>query len=199
MQNKQKKKTVALCAALIGVLAVGGMAAYFTDTDTKTNTFTVGNVDIVLTEPSFPESGRVENIVPNQVIAKDPTVTLQNGSNSAYAFIEIVVPKHTDGQELFDLIKADGSVGINTGWTLVTETTGTDTNTRVYAYNTELTQSSNETTPLFSSVRFKEGWTDISGEKNIVVNAYAIQKDNLGTEDKGEIWTMLKNSLPENP
>jgi len=50
-----KKKIVSLClAAVLVVMAVAGATvAYFTDTDAKTNTFTVGNVKIELLESQY--------------------------------------------------------------------------------------------------------------------------------------------------
>ena len=49
---KANKKVVLTTATVLGAAALvaGGTIAYFTDTDTKTNTFTVGNVDITLYE-----------------------------------------------------------------------------------------------------------------------------------------------------
>lgn len=50
-----KKKIVAifLCAALAAIAVVGASLAYFTDTDSAKNTFTVGNVKIKLLESSL--------------------------------------------------------------------------------------------------------------------------------------------------
>lgn len=51
-----KKKTIlvaAIAVMLVAALVVGGTLAYFTDTDKKTNTFTVGNVDIELLESQY--------------------------------------------------------------------------------------------------------------------------------------------------
>lgn len=50
-----KKKIVTLClvVALAAIAVVGGTLAYFTDTDTETNTFTVGNVEIDLIESQY--------------------------------------------------------------------------------------------------------------------------------------------------
>ncbi|MGN1019020.1 MAG: SipW-dependent-type signal peptide-containing protein [Aristaeellaceae bacterium] len=47
-----KRKIVLLASALcmVAILAIGGTLAYFTDTETKTNVFTTGNVDITLVE-----------------------------------------------------------------------------------------------------------------------------------------------------
>ena len=53
MQNKKRMKTMIAATAMIGVLAIGGISAYFTDGDTATNTFTVGKVSIDLQEPNW--------------------------------------------------------------------------------------------------------------------------------------------------
>ena len=46
-----KKKSIAVAAILAVVLLIGGLLAYFTDRDTKTNVFTLGdNIEISLTE-----------------------------------------------------------------------------------------------------------------------------------------------------
>lgn len=44
--NKRKIMMLALSLCMIAILAVGGTLAYFTDTDSATNVFTVGNVQI---------------------------------------------------------------------------------------------------------------------------------------------------------
>ena len=51
MNAKKKIVSIALAAALAATAIVGSSLAYFTDTEKKTNTFTVGNVNITLTEP----------------------------------------------------------------------------------------------------------------------------------------------------
>lgn len=48
--NKKKIIAVALCVCMAATAIVGGTLAYFTDTDTKTNTFTTAKVDITLNE-----------------------------------------------------------------------------------------------------------------------------------------------------
>lgn len=50
-----KKKIVALslCVAMLAIAIIGGTLAYFTDTKTETNTFTVGNVKIDLIESQY--------------------------------------------------------------------------------------------------------------------------------------------------
>ena len=50
---KKKITAIFLCVALVAIAIVGASLAYFTDTDSATNTFTVGNVKIKLLESSL--------------------------------------------------------------------------------------------------------------------------------------------------
>ena len=53
-----KRKTMAVAIVLALVLLIGGMIAYFTDTDEATNEFTLGDeVDISLSETWTPADG----------------------------------------------------------------------------------------------------------------------------------------------
>ena len=87
-----KKKILALC--LVVVLAVtavtGATLAYFTDTDAKTNVFTVGNIEIDL-EEQFPSG----ELMPGVDLEK--VVTVKNiGDNDAYMWIEVWIPSALD-------------------------------------------------------------------------------------------------------
>lgn len=50
---KKKITAIFLCVALVAIAVVGASLAYFTDTKSATNTFTVGNVKIELLESSL--------------------------------------------------------------------------------------------------------------------------------------------------
>ena len=88
--NKKKIITACLVVALLAVFAIGGSLAYFTDTEEKDNTFTVGNVDIQLTEPNWVSAGSVDapEVYPGEPLAKDPTVT-NNGANPCFVRIQV--------------------------------------------------------------------------------------------------------------
>ena len=58
MKKYRKLLTTALCAAALVGASILGTMAYFTDNDTVTNTFTVGNVDITLDEAKVNEDGK---------------------------------------------------------------------------------------------------------------------------------------------
>lgn len=83
-----KKKSIAVVLALVLLVccAVGGVLAWLTDTtDSIKNTFTVGNVDISLTETT----GNSYKMVPGQPITKDPKVTVEVGSEACYLFVKV--------------------------------------------------------------------------------------------------------------
>ena len=88
---KKKIMAAALAICMMATLVVGISLAYFTDTDSKTNTFTVGNVDITLTEPSWlgDTSEDAVRLIPGKTIAKDPTITVAQGSQTAYTFMKV--------------------------------------------------------------------------------------------------------------
>lgn len=92
-----KKKTIlvaAIAVMLVAALVVGGTLAYFTDkSDAKVNTFTVGNVAIDLKEPSWKEN-ESHTLLPGVSYAKDPTITVKEGSQDAYVFLKLDLNKY---------------------------------------------------------------------------------------------------------
>ena len=84
---KKKITAIALVVCLVAVAVVGGSLAYFTDEEKATNTFTVGNVDITLTEPKWVEEKAT--LIPGREIAKDPTITVKETSQRAYTFLKV--------------------------------------------------------------------------------------------------------------
>lgn len=85
---KKSTRNKALVLGLVGVMTIGGIAAYFTDGDTQTNTFTVGKISLDLQEPNWEPP---KDIVPEQEIKKDPQIK-NDGINDEYVFLEVVVP-----------------------------------------------------------------------------------------------------------
>ena len=91
---KKKITAICLCVALLAIAIVGATLAYFTDTKSATNTFTVGNVKIDLIESRFHREGNDNS---GDTSIPDPT---QTASGMKYV---------TDGHKAFtdDEIKAD--------------------------------------------------------------------------------------------
>lgn len=86
---KKKITAIFLCVALVAIAVVGASLAYFTDTKTATNTFTMGDVKIKLDETNVndPDGDRVTSnaydVYPGAVVTKDPIVH-NTGKNAAY-------------------------------------------------------------------------------------------------------------------
>lgn len=89
-----KKKIFSLClvVALVATAVVGGTLAYFTDTtESKVNEFTVGNVNIDLTEPHWKGDA---TLMPGVTYEKDPTITVGEKSQAAYVFLKMDINKY---------------------------------------------------------------------------------------------------------
>ena len=139
-----RKKLVAVAIVLALILLIGGMLAYFTDTDTATNVFTIGdNVEISLSENTewVLSSGttytneNANGIHPGTTVTKAPVINNDSTTTGAYVFAEIIVPCYattgtTANAPLFTFTKNDG-------WTLI-NTPAVDASTKtikyVYAY-----------------------------------------------------------------
>ena len=198
----KKRKTMIAAIVLLLVFIVGRAIAYFTDTDTATNTFTIGNVDITLSEPNWSTTDSnsngtpdaAEGLVPGQTVSKDPTVTVASTSKDAYVFVKVQVPCKADNSaELF-------TYTLNSGWAVVTGYNGTCTNgvaEKVYAYEgstagTLQSLSANGTATLFNSVTLENitgsEASAISNAASMPVTAYAIQADGLGSNVPATVY-----------
>ncbi len=91
---KKKITAIFLCVALVAIAVVGASLAYFTDTKSATNTFTVGDVKIDLIESRYHREGNDNS---GDTSIPDPT---QTASGMKYV---------TDGHKAFtdEEIKAD--------------------------------------------------------------------------------------------
>lgn len=90
---KKKLTAVALVVCMLAIMLVGASLAYFTDkTDTAENTFTVGNVDIKLTEDKWNKNDK-HNFMPGTTFDKDPTIVVESGSEDCWVFMEVEMNK----------------------------------------------------------------------------------------------------------
>lgn len=111
----KRKILVTLSACLlICTMVVGGTLAYFTDvTEEKENVFTVGGVDIDLEEPNW-KPDVDHNIAPGVDFIKDPTITIADGSDDCWVFLEMDLNKYVS---LINLMGVDAYInnvdGIN--------------------------------------------------------------------------------------
>ena len=217
--SKNRIKAGILATAIIGCLTIGGISAYFTDTDTATNTFTIGKVEIDLMEPNWEPP---TDITPNQEMKKDPQVE-NTGLNDAYIFVEVTVPyknvvtANHDGTvnpkvytELFAYDLKEGWIEL-TAEKEVSESEGIVKHVYAYAATDEMTvvKKGEVTKSVFEYVKFVNlvESDELAGTTlDVIVNAYGIQTKNLndgkdsldGNNDDGkispeEVWAVISN------
>ena len=164
-----KKKTLALVLALTLLVAgvVGGTLAWLTDQTAEVkNTFTVGDINIDLTE-----TNRDYKMVPGNTIAKDPTVTVKANSEACWLFVKV-----TESENLDTFI----TYAIAEGWTKLQDgvyyrevpASAADQTFSVLAGNTVTVKSDVTKTML------KTAKTDAP---TLTFKAYAVQKDNVAS------------------
>ena len=168
-----KKKILALCVvAIIAVTAIAGASlAYLTDNEAKTNEFTVGNVDIDLTEPNWDETGAAEaaDVYPGEPLAKDPTVK-NIGANPCFVRVSVsdldqfVVEYGKDAMITYRTDYVDGKLGEN--WVLHNDG---------YFYYNKVLAVGETTDALFDQIVIPFALTNSEETTPIVVNAYAVQ------------------------
>ena len=96
--------TVIICCAVVGTT----FAWLMDKTDSITNTFTVGNVDIELAEGADLDL----KMVPGSTITKDPTVTVKSGSEACWLFVEITESDNFSNFMEYDLAVDDQNTAI---------------------------------------------------------------------------------------
>ena len=166
-----KKKTLALVLALTLLVAgvVGGTLAWLTDRTAEVkNTFTVGDINIDLTETTTDYK-----MVPGNTIAKDPTVTVKANSEACWLFVKV-----TESENLNNFI----TYTIANGWTKLQDgvyyrevpASAADQTFSVLAGNT-VTVNNTVTKTMLETAK-----TDAP---TLTFQAYAIQKDHFTTAD----------------
>ena len=166
-----KRKIILLASALclVAVLAIGGSLAYFTDSEEATNTFTVGNVDITLTEPNWTSTGSQDapEVYPTEPLAKDPTVE-NTGANPCFVRIRVTG---------WDCLSPAGNITYRTDY--VTGKLGEYwvLHTDGYFYYTKVLAAGETTDALFDQIVIPADLENGNAETefNLVVTAEAVQ------------------------
>ena len=170
---KKKILAITLCVAMLAIMLVSGTLAYFTDNDAKTNTFTVGNVSIVLTEPKWDTVGAAEafDVYPGEALAKDPTVT-NDGKNPCFVRVSVtgwdaLIKAGLSANNItYRTDYVDAELGEN--WVLHTDG---------YFYYTKVMQPADVTDALFDQIVIPtDVVNDTTGAQyNLDVKAFAVQ------------------------
>lgn len=203
---KKKITAIFLCVALVAIAVVGASLAYFTDTKSATNTFTMGNVKITLdeTDVTNPTGARVTSneyaVYPGAVVTKDPIVH-NVGANAAYIratvnvsnWMNLVAAYYPDFKETFpnDGYKAALNLlvgNLGEGWSVVgveagdVFTIGQFDAKFILKYEGTLAAGA-DTTAMFQTVTIPAGLDNANAGSfdEVKVVAQAIQADGFNT------------------
>ena len=157
---------IVVAAVLLTVTVSVTLAMLIASSEPVINTFTVGNVQITLTETT----GNDYKLTPGVSLQKDPTVTVKAGSEVCWVFVKIT--HSTDFDNLCIYSTADG-------WTALEGESG------VYyqriekaSVNTRLAVLKDNTVTIRDTVT-EEQLNAITAKPTLTVYAYAIQADGL--------------------
>lgn len=146
-------------------------------TDSVKNTFTVGDINIDLTETT----GETYKMVPGNTLGKDPKVTVKAGSEACWLFVKV------EESENFDAFM---TYAIADGWTALSGVGG------VYYREVSATDADTDFTVLKNNqVIVKEDVTkqQLQGVKDnlptMTFTAYAVQQDNIA--DAATAWAKV--------
>ena len=182
-KRKRQKKLVSLivAAVLLAGGLIGGTLAWLIDKDEVTNTFTVGNIDITLTESDSGQDsdGNLNTnsykMIPGQAIIKDPVVTVEADSEDCWLFVKL--EKSTNYDDFL-------THAIAAGWT---ELSGT--NDVFYREVTASTENQDFAVLSGNKVIVKsevtkammDGLENAESLPTLTISAYAVQKTGFDT------------------
>lgn len=181
--TKRKIAIAIAAAALAGTCAIGGTLAWLTSTDTVTNTFTMGDVNMVITETMLGTDTRTEygqeyKIVPGGSATKDPQFEIAEDSEDAWLFAYIDDTLMVDGTAAVEKYNfAEGWVKVEGNlYVYGTEAGGVYTPTVVEADDDIL---------FFTSIEFSDSLVADKEDSNngvagdIDVKGFLIQSENM--------------------
>lgn len=212
--NKEKKienKYKVIGMICVGIaLSVAATTAYFTDSDSLTNTFTAGGVTSELTETQYNAQDPAErdNIGPGKTMIKDPVVTNKD-SLDMYTFLKVSVPvKEVKTYDPVSKKVLEAQVmplftwETDSQWTLIKTEKLADTWDYYYAFGTaqQMTaiKPNQSTTSLFKHnqitfINVIEGQGLENTRQDVIVTDYSGQTTDLGTNVPKDILEIYMN------
>ena len=215
MKTTKKALLFTFCAVLLVVASVLGTMAYLTSSETVTNTFTVGKVNIDLDEAKVDKNGDVVSpeervkantyhLLPGHEYVKDPTVTVESGSEESYVRMIATITYNENADSVFGTVDSPESIkkwlDINSSEWLIngvpktTKEDGKIIRSYEFRYHTIVDKVSNtvdyKLEPLFTKItvpgEIKNNDLEKLADLKIDVEAHAIQAD--GFSDADEAW-----------
>lgn len=169
---------------VIGCVAGGTVAWLVATTDTVTNTFTYGNINIALAE----STGTSYKIIPGTDIKKDPKVTVKGGSEACWLFVKV--------EETGTFVADKVTYAIDKDWTALEGENGV-----YYRQVAAVTADTDFSVLEGDKITVKDTLTkgdikDIAAvNPTLKITAYAVQQENIA--DAATAWSKIPQ--PTNP
>lgn len=161
---------------VIGCVAGGTVAWLVATSDTVTNTFTYGDINIALAE----STGTSYKVIPGTVIEKDPKVTVAADSEACWLFVKV--------EETGTFVADKVTYAIANGWT---QGDGTEIPSNVYyrEVSAEDAKTGVNYYVLAGNATYPNGVITVSADltkenipaanPTLKITAYAVQKENI--------------------
>ncbi len=167
-----------ITAVLILSVGIGGTLAYFIASSQRVeNTFTVGDVQISLTETT----GSEYKILPGTTLMKDPYVTVQEGSDACWLFVQVDPSQNFELYCTFDIraewIPLSGTSGV---YYQSVEATAVDRNFRVLK-NDRIYVRETLTEEMLNAIAVLP---------KLDITAYAVQREGIATPEAA--WQIVR-------
>lgn len=182
--KKSSKKGIALLLVLFLLVGcvIGTTLAWLTDKTTSiTNTFTVGVVDIDLTE-----TDRTYKLVPGETLPKDPKVIVNAGSEACWVFVKIDKANNVD--TYIDYSIATAWTQLKNGVYYIDQNALTDANSQNAEYSVLL----NNAVTVKSTLEAADLTAASTNAPTLTFTAYAIQKDATSINTAMAAWNLLE-------
>lgn len=173
---KKRIITIALVCALLAT-CFGGTLAYLKDTDAVKNTFTTGNVYISLDEQKIGSEERTTEtqdykLFPGMTVTKDPTITLDAGSEDAWIAAKITFSGYNAKALISNGALFNGTAEV------------VEVGNVLYVYVKDI-QKADAKIVLFDTLKVPETWgnTEMAALNNMTIDveAYAVQANGFAT------------------
>lgn len=207
-----KKRIAVALVALVMIFGcvVGGTLAWLVDkTETVTNTFTIGDINIELWENDYKQDSNSLDtatkvtteadykMVPGNTMPKNPTVTVKANSEACWLFVKVEKSANFD-----NFMNCSVVTGEN-GWTELTSAAGT--NYKVYYREVDATTADTNFQVLAAIGDYSTGAVSVLNtvtktmltatdftNPTLTFTAYAVQKANVA--DAATAWGYTQNS-----
>ena len=187
----KKKIALVLSMVLLVVCTVSATLAWLNDkTDTITNTFTVGNVDIKLEETGLEDNETEQDfkMTPGSEISKDPTVTVIADSEKCYVFVKIEKSANLGTYIDYEVNAAwDSLSGETDVYYQIIDTATTDTALNVIGHTDDEGKWVNDVILVKDTVSNTEMDAADANAPTLKFTAYAVQFENM--ENVAAAWT----------